>query len=512
MKDISPEYITVLFSHDPGIKLLHSRRAAEIISFFYTLFRRDHVQTIAEEEFELRLSDYIGDSPEFFEEGEQESPADSSIIVQTLAERQQRSRELIARWASERFRFIRRLRTETGTSIELSSSVERILSFVEDIEGQPFVGTESRFLDILHRLRDLAEHTTDNPEERIRQLKEQRSQLKDEIRRIQETGQAQVYSANQITERLAEISRNARDLLADFRLTEENFRKIIASLYEETGFAESGKGKILGYTLDANRKLRDSPQGQSFASFWHFLALDSGKNEINNLTTELLQRVREQGVIWTDDFLMHLKPALHGAGRKIVNTNRLLADRLNRVLARQEEENRQLIVQHIHTIKNLALRCIENPPVDAEMMSIYTKPELFFPLRRYPILPGKEKNALPMEQAEQNGIVAEAVLQRLFNQFYIDEELLLKNIEAYRKKRSVSLESGAVSQFTLSELTAEYPVRKGIAEVVGYVSLASRAVESGQAVILDSENETIRFLSIEENREMEIRLPKVLFI
>ncbi|MDR1747470.1 MAG: DUF3375 domain-containing protein [Spirochaetaceae bacterium] len=506
MKNTSAEYIKILFSQDPGIKLLHSRQAAEIISFFYSLFRRDHIQTITEEEFELRLIDYIGDSPELFEEGE-----DSGGGIQTFAERQQRARELIARWVSEKFRYIRRIRTETGIYIELSASAERILSFAEDLEGQSFVGTESRFLDILYRLRDLAEHTTENPDERIRQLNDQRTQLKGEIQRIQSTGQAQIYSANQITERLAEISRNARDLLADFRQTEENFRKIIASLYEETGFAESGKGKILGYTLDANRKLRDSPQGQSFASFWNFLALDSGKNEINTLISELLQRVREQGIIWNDDFLMHLKSALHGAGRKIVNTNRLLADRLNRVLARQEEEDRQLIVQHIHTIKNLALRCIERPPEDTGIMCVYTKPELFFPLRRYPILPGKEKNAMPMEPAENDSAASGEVLQRLFSQFYIDEKQLLKTIEEYREKR------GAASQFTLAELTAEYPIRKGIAEVVGYVSTASRLVPLGQAVILDSEKETIRFSPVEEagdeeNREMEIVLPKVIFL
>jgi len=508
MKDTSSEYIKYLFSHDSGVRLLHSRNGAEIISFYYSLFRQEHVQTVSEEEFELRLTDYLRSSRILLDEtGEQDQQESLSIDThgecETLAELRELARLHINRWASEKLRYIRRIRTDEGNYIELSASVERILSFVEDLEGQPFVGTESRFLDILHRLRDLAENTTENPEQRIQQLKEQRAQLKKQIEEILVTGQTYTYSANQITERLIEISRNARNLLSDFRQTEENFRKIIASLYNETDYAESGKGKVLGYTLDANRKLRDSPQGQSFASFWNFLAQDSGKNEINNLTATLLRRIEEQGIIWNDDFLVHLKSALHDAGKKIVNTNRLLADRLNRLLARQEEENRQLIVQHIHAIKNLAARCIEHPPENKQFMEVCTRPDLFFPQSRYAVLPVQEPEVVPMKSADANINFTSEMLFSLFNQFYIDPEKIRETIAAFRKMH------GAVSQFTLGEIIAEFPVQKGLAEIIGYVSLAA---ESTGASILDNDKETIRFLSVDDKVEMEITLPKVVFI
>lgn len=511
MKDSSPEYIKILLSDDPGVKLLHSRNTAEIISFFYSIFRTDRVQTINEEEFELRLIDNINLFRNLLENPEEDldfsgddfSPKDSNGSIKTFAERQQQARSLISRWASEKVRYIRRIRTDERNYIELTPPLERLLGFIEDLEGQPFVGTESRFLDILHRLRDLADHTTENPEQRIKLLREQQAQLKNQIEEIQQSGQTYTYSANQITERLMEISRNARDLLADFRQTEENFRKIIASLYTETDFAETGKGKILGYTLDANRKLRDSPQGQSFASFWNFLAQDSGKNEINSLTAELFQRIREQGIIWNDDFLLYLKSALHEAGKKIVNTNRLLADRLNRVLARQEEENRKLILQHIHTIKNLAIRCVESPPKDTVFMEIETKPALFFPQARYPVFSGKEKTILPMESAAKDIVLTREMLQSLFHQFYIDEIQLKETLNQFRMKHPERL------QFSLGEFIAEFPLRKGLAELIGYVSLA---VQSDQARILDTDLETIRFTAVEHNNEMGITLPKVMFI
>lgn len=513
MTNASPEYIRFLLNEDPGIKLLHSRNGAEIIAFFYTLFREDRIQILDEEQFELRLIDNIVYFRESFDEsvdssnGESDEnafdSADDAYMTLTFPERQQQARSLITKWASEKLRYIRRIRTDEGNFIELSASTERILSFVEDIEGQPFVGTESRFLDILHRLRDLTEHTTENPEQRIKQLTEQRAQLKEQIDQIKNTGQTYTYSINQITERLHEISRNARDLLADFRQMEENFRKIIASLYTEADFAEYGKGKILGYTLDANRKLRDSPQGQSFSSFWNFLAQDSGKNEINNMTSVLFQRIREQKIAWNDDFLLHLKSALHEAGKKIVNTNRLLADRLNRVLARQEEEDRKLILQHIHSIKNLSIRCMEHSPKNTAFMEIDTKPVLFFPQARYPVLPGKEKTIISMESAGEDLVLTGEVLQNLFHQFYIDEAQLLKTIEQFREKHQ------GMSQFSLSELAAEFPIRKGLAEIIGYISLASQL---DWARILDAETETIHFSSVEEKTEMKITLPKVMFL
>jgi hypothetical protein len=63
------------------------------------------------------------------------------------------------------------------------------------------------------------------------------------------------------------------------------------------------------------------------------------------------------------------------------------------------------------------------------------------------------------------------------------------------------------SQISLRQLVEEFPVRKGLAEVVTYLSLADK---DDKALVAESETETLT-VSTESGRARRIELPKIIF-
>lgn len=493
MRSAESQYIERLIEGDSGIRLLRSRNASLVVAFFLRAFKERHRQSLPSDSLESLLADFLKEhsAEDFSEEDEGLSPSDADL--------DQRARLLVARWCSDRVGYVRRYHDERGTPVvELSASVERLLGWLEDLEPAEFVGAESRFRDILYRLRDLSEHTTVDPEARIRELEGRRKELAAEIREIRETGEARVYTAVQITERLRELSRSSRELLADFRQVEENFRSILSTVYREQSNLEMARGQILGYTLDASQALRESPQGQTFETFWLFLAEDAGKNEINNLTTGILSRVAEQGVSWTDPFLPKLKLYLHEAGKKVIGANRLLSDRLNRVLARQDANGYRRAKELIGEIKSLSLRAIDDPPRADPFLCIDGRPEVFFPFARPLVFPPREIAFAPMARGERE-IRPDQVVD-LFSQFSIDEGMLIDRLRAVQDRLR------GRGQVSIGDVIAEYPVEKGLAEVMAYFSIATR---SESAVIRRDASETLEYAEGEST--VRVTVPKVIF-
>ena len=86
----------------------------------------------------------------------------------------------------------------------------------------------------------------------------------------------------------------------------------------------------------------------------------------------------------------------------------------------------------------------------------------------------------------------------LYGQSFIDEAALRRNIHKALQQRS---------QVSLAQIAERFPIRKGLAEVVGYLNLASR---DDKAMIADQEQEVL-YLTAHDNRTRQVRLPRVIF-
>ena len=486
---------------DPALLLLRTPSSLFVIPFLYGQFRKNNLATIPSEDLETNLSVFLQENIEAQKVLGKE--LDSEISADNLKENADykvRARRYISLWCSEEKEYIRRYyNSQNIPVVELTPSLERLFSFLEEIEPKKFVGTESRFRTILFQLRELYQNINEDPETRIAQLKKQRRQIDEEIKQIQETGIVKTYTDVQVQERIEEIVRNSRSLLAEFRQVEENFRIILQEIYKKQSEIEATKGSILGYTLDTDLKMRQSAQGQSFSSFWSFIAQDKD-NEIASLSRSITQSVKTDA----NDFLLYLKRNLYNSGQKIIEQNRILTERLNRILKQENASERQQIKELTTEIKGLMRSYLEKygdekSQLSENAMTVQTRPSTFFPQARKPVFP--EKNSEFTEISSFNTkSTSLADFTELFNQFYIDEKELYANIASFRAKNGAG-------QFTLKDLLASFPIQKGLSELVAYFAIANKE----KYISVDCEKED-EISYQKDDRTVTVKVPRMVFL
>ncbi|MFP4363908.1 MAG: DUF3375 domain-containing protein [Spirochaetia bacterium] len=441
-------YLKEQFESHPILTLLRSRNNALILSFFQKVFKDTGKITLEHEDLVFQLAYHIEDCGEREEEGR-------DLIEE--------SQSKLSIWCDDNHQFLRKYLNIEGKPVyELTSYSEKALRWIDDIKEKEFIGTESRFTDIFTRLKTLAERSVDDPEKRIEDLKQQRKEINAEIREIRKTGRVQSYTEHQVTERFTELSRDARNLVADFKEVEENFKSIVSRIYEE----EIGqtKGSVLNMTLDATDELQESPQGKSFYNFWTFLMTDYGKDQINQYV-ESIYSLLPSGSYQKDVFLKKLKHYLHQAGKKVIDTNLVLTDKINRLLSEAYLLESKRIKELADGIKTFVLKGKDNLPDSDFYVEIEGGVEIDLPMERPLQLPQKTVE-FRLPEFEDEG--DETDLSELFNQFFVDTRLLHERIRNLLKMRN---------SVCLEEVLTHYPVSKGLSEILAYLDIASRKRE-----------------------------------
>jgi hypothetical protein len=106
---------------------------------------------------------------------------------------------------------------------DLTPAVEKALAWVRELRARGFVRTESRLNTIFELLRQMVYGAEADPEHRLADLRHRRDVIDAEIGRVERGEIALLDSAGQ-RDRYQQFARTARELLADFREVEENFR------------------------------------------------------------------------------------------------------------------------------------------------------------------------------------------------------------------------------------------------------------------------------------------------
>ena len=109
---------------------------------------------------------------------------------------------------------------------------------------------------------------------RIGDLERQKKEIDKEIERINGQGMVKHYEDYQIKTRLDDVYRLTNELVGDFKEVEDNSREITKNIYEKQAENSYTKGNLLGYAFASVDNLKQSDQGKSFLSFWHFLLND----------------------------------------------------------------------------------------------------------------------------------------------------------------------------------------------------------------------------------------------
>lgn len=195
-----------------------------------------------------------------------------------------------------------------------------------------FFGLGSRLESIFTGLDDILKNTTTDVNVRIQQLQADAARIQEEIDRIRATGGVALYTPVQVNERFALMVSTARELLGDFRLVEENFKRIAQEIAEHHAKPEFSKGAILGYMLDADDALKKSEQGQSFYAFWRLLLATERRQKFQESLQNVLALEELNERLKSNPLLKNLISHLLIEGEKVLDSHQRMSTNLRRVL------------------------------------------------------------------------------------------------------------------------------------------------------------------------------------
>lgn len=482
--------LATLRDRHPAWRLLASPHAPLVASFLRRVFVLPNVRTMREADLVQALED------------------DLFALREQLGEAAypKRAQDYLNDWAAPDKGWLRKF-YKPGTDeaqFDLTPATEKAITWLVTLTERPFVGTESRLLTLFALLEQISAGTESDPARRLQELQRKRAQLDADIARAQ-AGEVPLLDDTSIKERFLQFQQLARELLADFREVEHNFRQLDRSVREKIALWDGSKGELLDSIMGERDAIADSDQGRSFRAFWDFLMSSSRQEALS----EHLERALALPQV------IELKPEprtrrMHHdwleAGEHTQRTVAQLSQQLRRFLDdRVFQENRR-ILDLLRGIESKAL-ALRQTALRGDVMQIDgIGADIALPLER-PLFSPKARLRLEQLLPEQGDDDIDTA--RLFEQIVVDKARLSANIrQALRGSSQVSLHA----------LVEEMPLRNGLAELVAYLELAhagSGSLQDVRATVDESVQDTIRWQAHDaagQPVQREARLPRVIFL
>jgi len=445
------------------------------------------------------LSTYLNSIQSDEEEFDDDYRDDSSTVE---LDNEDKALNLIKSWSEPKNGFIFRFYNDEGVEmIDLTAGVERLFKYMRDVSDLKslFIGTESRFANIIARIKELDENTIDDPLKRIDELEKKKREIDQQIQEIRESGHATTFTPLQVNERINGIEKEASDLLSDFRQLKDNNHKIFSELCHRQLETTENRGTLLSYILESSDALENSPQGQSFDSFFRYLN-ETLQNEDSSIASKALAIHKRLPNIKMDvDFFNKIEDSLYHSGRNVLSENHLLSERLKKVILRKNSPEYQYIAKAIKSIKTLAVENQTTMPYKEYIMELDRNAEVNNDMVRPLVLPEGEGSR------QNNGYKKVEPpsfdLSQLLIDIYVNEEEIREIIQT---ERATAFQEGR--DLTLQYIFSHHPIKYGLAEVLTYLSILFK---SDYCTIDDSEKDTIYYISYETKHKIELTLPKV---
>ena len=465
----------------PAWRLLRAKNAPLVASFLHRVFITPNQRVLAQSDLVEALNDTLyalrerlgGDAPP--------KPAN----------------EYLNDWAANDAGWLRKFYPPGSDEphFDLTPATERALAWLVSLSERAFVGTESRLLTLFSLLQQMSEGSDTNPQTRLAELHKRRAEMDADIALV-ESGQMPLLDDTALKERFQQFSGLARELLADFREVEQNFRTLDRNMRERIALWDGAKGTLLGDILGERDAITDSDQGKSFRAFWGFLMSQSRQDELSHLLDRVLAlepvaaldpnpRLRRVHYDWLD------------AGEHAQRTVAQLSQQLRRFLDDQAWLDNRRIMDLLRGIEVRALALRSAPPTGAIHAIDALHPEVDLPLER-PLYRAPTKTALTATKLAAGH--AEGDAQALFEQVRIDKAALAQHIRQSLQTRA---------HISLGELLQLRPLQHGLGELVAYLQLASSGAV--QTALDESVQETIHWVSA-DGTPRSATVARILFV
>ncbi len=476
--------LDALRTHHPAWRLLRSDHAALVAGFLHRAFVAPNVRGMAAADLAEALEDTLYALRQQLGESAFPKPA----------------LEYLNDWAAPDKGWLRKY-YRPGTDeaqFDLTPATEKAIAWLAQLGERQFIGTESRLLTLFDLLKQLSEGSEADPGKRLAELHKKRDDIDAEIARVA-SGDVPLLDDTALKDRFQQFMQGARELLADFREVEHNFRLLDRRVRERIALWEGGKGTLLEEVMGERDAIADSDQGKSFRAFWDFLLSSRRQEELTALLDRALSlpavaelkpdaRTRRVHYDWLE------------AGEHTQRTVAQLSQQLRRFLDDQAWQENRRIMDILHGIeaKALALRGTTPPSTVAQMALAQADIALAMerPLYAPPIRPVIAELALQLGDQDIDP-------SALFDQVMVDKARLTRHIRHALQERA---------QVTLGELVAAQPLQQGLAELVAYLQLGS---DNFSIVVDEASSEPIRWQAkAPKGQELlrSARLPRVIFM
>jgi flagellar motility protein MotE (MotC chaperone) len=436
--------LELLRRNHPAWRLLRAQHAPLVASFLQRVFVARNVRNLSQSDLVGALED------ELFALREQLGPEALPGTAQGY----------LNDWAENDKGWLRKF-YPAGTDephFDLTPATEKALAWLVGLTERAFVGTESRLLTLFELLRQMHEGSETDPAMRIAELQKRRDEIDAEIARIL-TGDVPLLDDTALKDRFQQFLQLARELLADFREVEYNFRMLDRKVRERIALWEGAKGALLEQIMGERDAIADSDQGKSFRAFWDFLMSQSRQEELSRLLEQILAlppilamqpdaRLRRVHYDWLE------------AGEHTQRTVARLSEQLRRFLDDQAWLENRRIMDILHGIETHALALRETVPSGACMPLAETSATVELPMER-PLFQPPFKPLIAGIALDEGD--AEVDTAALYAQVVVDRAALVRNIRQALQDRG---------QITLGEVVTRHPLRHGLAELVTYLQLA----------------------------------------
>ena len=473
------EYLQNLKSNHLAIQLLNADNFSMIVGFFYHAFKSTGTQALAESEILVKLDDYLY----LLNEGEEEVkfPKTAKAYLDDFTHQ---NRSYLRKYYGY----------ESDEPIyELTPDVEKLLNWLNGLQKQEFVATESKLKIIMTLLKELEFETNLSDEERIQSLQEEKKRIDQKIDAI-EKRQDLRFDERKIKEQFMQIQKNSAELLSDFREIEHNFRTLNQEAKRAIAKTEGGKSQVLDNIFELEDGIRQSNQGQSFYAFWDFLMDVRQIEHLDELLTNLytLPQIEEMD---KSRKLENLKYSLLSGGEKSHKVLGKLIEQLRRFIDDKMWVENRRILELAQSIEQRAMQIKDNPPTTRDFFTLNGVKITVESIASKQLFKPSSKENFSHEVKEE---IVEIDLSKLYEQVYVDEAILKQNIKKTLQQKS---------QFTLKELHQLFPIKKGVSEVVVYLKLAQKMSNA----YLETHRDTL-IIEDERGERKKIIMDRVVFV
>ncbi len=393
-------------------------------------------------------------------------------------------------WASTETAYLRRFYPPGDGEVhyEVLPALEKAYGWVQSLQDRPFVATESRLHTAVELLRQIVQGTDPDPEHRLTDLRRRRDAIDAEIAAV-EDGRLSLLKPAGVRDRYQQFTTTARELLSDFRVVEENFRRLDRAARERIATWNGAKGDLLADLVGSRSEITQSDQGHSFQAFYEFLLSESRQQEL----TRLLDRVSALDEVDADRRMRGIHHDWSEAAERARRTVRQISEQLRRFLDDQVWLENRRVLDIVRAVETAALEVRAAPPtlgLEIDQPGV----DITLPFER----PLYRPQAAPEVESLIPPTAEEVDADLLFTQTYVDHARLIQNVRSILPEHSAAL---------LSDIVELYPLEHGAAEIVGYLALDDGDV----TVEMDESDETVLDYNspVDPSAVRRARLPKV---